>query len=56
VQTSTRPRSFPAFVSPTDALVRQGEVALAVRFLAAQLPRGLTHQQRLTASDGRRLP
>lgn len=41
---------------PEDALVRQDDVAHAVRFLAEQSPRGLTHELVLTASGDRWLP
>jgi NAD(P)-dependent dehydrogenase (short-subunit alcohol dehydrogenase family) len=39
-----------------DALVRQQDVADAVRFLAAQSPHGLTHELVLTPAGGRWLP
>jgi NAD(P)-dependent dehydrogenase (short-subunit alcohol dehydrogenase family) len=41
---------------PEAALVRQADVAHAVRYLAEQSPRGLTHELVLTASGDRWLP
>ena len=41
---------------PQDALVRQDDVVHAVHFLAAQSPRGFTHELVLTASGDRWLP
>jgi NAD(P)-dependent dehydrogenase (short-subunit alcohol dehydrogenase family) len=41
---------------PQDSLVRQEDVAHAVHFLAAQSPRGLTHELVLTAVGDRWLP
>jgi NAD(P)-dependent dehydrogenase (short-subunit alcohol dehydrogenase family) len=41
---------------PPDALVRQDDVAHAIRFLATQSPRGLTHELVITASGDRWLP
>lgn len=41
---------------PADALVRQQDVAHAIRFLAAQSPRGMTHELVLTAAGDRWLP
>ena len=41
---------------PADALVSQQDVTHAVRFLAAQSPRGLTHELVITASGDRWLP
>jgi hypothetical protein len=39
-----------------DALVRHDDVAHAVRFLATQSPRGLTHELVITAAGDRWLP
>ena len=41
---------------PTDALVRQEDVVHAIRFLAEQSPRGLTHELVITAAGDRWLP
>ena len=41
---------------PADALVHQDDVAHAIRFLATQSPRGLTHELVITAAGGRWLP
>ena len=41
---------------PTDALVRQADVVHAIRFLAEQSPRGLTHELVITAAGDRWLP
>ena len=41
---------------PVGALVRQDDVAHAVRFLATQSPHGLTHELVITASGDRWLP
>ena len=40
----------------TDALVRQEDVVHAVRFLATQSPRGMTHELVITAAGDRWLP
>jgi NAD(P)-dependent dehydrogenase (short-subunit alcohol dehydrogenase family) len=51
------PKTLPMTAGmPADALVRQEDVAHAVRFLAGQSPRGLTHELVLTASGDRWLP
>jgi NAD(P)-dependent dehydrogenase (short-subunit alcohol dehydrogenase family) len=41
---------------PTEALVQQVDVAHAVRFLAAQSPRGMTHELVLTPAGDRWVP
>ena len=41
---------------PEESLVRQEDVAEAVRYLAAQSPRGLTHELVLTAAGDRWVP
>jgi NAD(P)-dependent dehydrogenase (short-subunit alcohol dehydrogenase family) len=50
-KTATMTRNMPA-----DALVRQEDVVAAVRFLATQTPRGMTHELVITPRGARWVP
>jgi NAD(P)-dependent dehydrogenase (short-subunit alcohol dehydrogenase family) len=52
---SPKTAAMTAGIAP-DALVRQQDVVAAVRFLATQSARGLTHELVLTPAGGRWLP